>query len=86
MCQDFQEIDVSIALVLCDNLPYDRAAFAECLSAALGQDHPPVELIAVGGRGPSAALDFVDKGMLGVGLVRHLRDDYRNWASMYNAA
>ena len=54
MMPGFQQVRASIALILSDRLPYGRAAFQECLAAALAQDHVPPEVIVVDDRGPSA--------------------------------
>ena len=82
MADGFQGTQVSIAMVLSDRLPYDRAGFRACLDAALTQDHPPIEVIVVEDRGPSAALDVGPAP----GDIRHLPGRYTNRAAMYNAA
>ncbi|MHC4089990.1 MAG: glycosyltransferase family 2 protein [Planctomycetota bacterium] len=86
MPSSFRDLRVSIALVLSDRLPYDRAAFGRCLEAALSQDHPSVEVIVVDDRGPRAAPDFVPPAFAGGHAIRHLPGRYRNRAATYNAA
>ena len=77
--------NVSIAMVLCDPLQYERAAFTEGLLAALDQDHPSTEVIVVDGRGPDARLDFLPAGA-DTALLRHRPGRYANRAAMFNAA
>ena len=85
MSTSFNDVKVSVALLLSDELPYDRAAFQACLQAACEQDHPPVEVIVVDGRGGSAKPDFIPSKM-DADRVRHLPGEYANRAAMCNAA
>jgi len=59
MTTHFPQADVSIALLRGAELPYDEAAFMAGLQAALGQDHPAVEVLIVDNRGPTARPDFL---------------------------
>lgn len=85
MATQFADTRVSIAMILSDQLPYDRAAFQAGLQAALTQDRPPIEVIVVDGRGPGAKLDFVPGGADAT-RIRHVPGTYGNRAAMYNAA
>jgi glycosyltransferase involved in cell wall biosynthesis len=86
MPADFEKVKVSIALVWNDRLPYGRAAFAESLHAALGQDHPAVEVLMVDDRGPTAQLDADLTNLREFHRIRHLPGRYANRAAMYNVA
>ena len=86
MMPGFQQVRASIALILSDRLPYGRAAFQECLAAALAQDHVPPEVIVVDDRGPSARPDFLPQTIARPEIIRHLPGHYVNRAAMYNAA
>ena len=77
MSANFEDVKVSVALLFGDQLPYDRAAFQACLQAASEQDHPPVEVVVVDGRGASARPDFIPSGV-DAGRVRHLPGEYAN--------
>jgi glycosyltransferase involved in cell wall biosynthesis len=85
MTASFEDISVSIAMMLSERLPYERAAFQAGLRAALDQDHPPVEVIVVDGRGPSAQADFIPHG-IDAAKIRHLPGAYASRAAMCNAA
>ena len=85
MSSHFQDINVSVAMIFSDQLPYDRAAFRAGLQAVLDQDHAPVEVIVVDDRGPSAKADFLSAGAE-TAAIRHLPGEYANRAAMYNAA
>jgi len=84
MTPTFKDATVSIALILKDDLPYDRAAWEAGLRAALAQDHAPLEVIVVDGRGPGARLD--PPAGVDAARVRHLAGTYPSRAAMYNAA
>lgn len=73
-------------MVLSDRLPYDLAAFQECLAAASAQDHVPAEVIIVDDRGPWARPDFLPRAIARPEIIRHLPGHYANRAAMYNAA
>jgi glycosyltransferase involved in cell wall biosynthesis len=86
MTSNFQKVKVSIALVFSERLPYPEAAFAESVQAALGQDHPAVEVLVIDDRGPQAKLDSKLTPGTGGATLRHLPGKYANRAAMYNAA
>ncbi|MFH0980462.1 MAG: glycosyltransferase [Planctomycetota bacterium] len=86
MTTNFQNVKVSIALILSHRLPYERAAFEKGLNAALGQDHPSVEVLVVDSRGPSATLVVDPAGGGDADRLRHLPGTFANRAAMYNVA
>ncbi len=85
MSATFQDVNVSIALLVSDQLPYDHAALGEMVRAAVDQDHPPSEVIIVDGRGAGGAPDFVPAGV-DTSRIRHLAGSYDNRSAMCNAA
>ncbi|MBU0618311.1 MAG: glycosyltransferase, partial [Planctomycetes bacterium] len=85
MSTSFNDVKVSVALLLSDELPYDRAAFQACLRAAWEQDHALVEVIVVDSRGSSAKPDFIPAGV-DADRVCHLPGEYVNRAAVCNAA
>ncbi len=85
MTSTFDNVNVSVALVLSDRLPYDRAAFQESVAAARGQDLPAAEVIVIDDRGPSATAEFSVGGDSSP-PIRYLPGKYENRAAMYNAA
>jgi len=85
MSTKLPDVNVSVAMIFSDPLPYDRKAFGEGLIAALEQDHPPVEVCVVDTRGPSATPDFIPDGA-DRSRIRHLPGEYANRAAMFNAA
>jgi glycosyltransferase involved in cell wall biosynthesis len=86
MAATFEQSSVSVAMILSDRLPYERAAFQDGLRAALDQDLAPTEALVVDDRGPAAPMDFVPAGVEGAERIRHLPGHYANRAAMYNAA
>jgi len=85
MTTSFQNHRVSIALLLSDQLPYDRAAMTGVLEAAASQDLPGTEIIVIDGRGPAARRDFIPAAADPARFI-HLPGKYANRAAMYNAA
>jgi glycosyltransferase involved in cell wall biosynthesis len=85
MPTSFHDVNVSIALILSDQLPYDLRAFQDCLQTAVEQDHAPAEVIVVDNRGPAAAMDFLPNSA-DTARIRHLPGEYPNRAAMYNTA
>ncbi len=85
MIMNFQDTNVSIVMLLPEQLPYDLAAWTVSFRAALEQDLPPTELLVVDGRGESATLDLADLNP-GSTKIRHLPGAYTNRAAMLNAA
>jgi len=85
MTTHFPQADVSIALLRGAELPYDEAAFMAGLQAALGQDHPAVEVLIVDNRGSTARPDFLPAAPEAARIV-HLPGTYANRAALCNAA
>ncbi len=85
MTTSFQNHRVSIALLLSDQSPYDRAAMTGVLEAAASQDLPGAEIIVIDSRGPSARRDFIPAAADPARFI-HLPAKYANRAAMYNAA
>jgi len=67
-------------------LPHDREAIARAVSAALEQDHQPVELILVDDRGSAATLDFLPDSLRSDRRILHLPGGYPSRAAALNAA
>jgi glycosyltransferase involved in cell wall biosynthesis len=86
MMTNFQNIKVSVALIMSDRAPYDRAAFAEIFASVLNQDHPSLEIIVIDDRGPSAEFPPDLLGGNRADGIRHLPGTYAGRAAMYNAA
>ncbi|MCP4248375.1 MAG: glycosyltransferase [bacterium] len=86
MIDEFDRTSVSIVLTITDRASYDRPAFADCLAAALDQDHPSTEIIVVDGRGPDAEPDYGPATAAQARSMRHLPGHYANRAAMYNTA
>ncbi|MBU0638869.1 MAG: glycosyltransferase [Planctomycetes bacterium] len=85
MSPGFEKVNVSVALIWRDALPYDLSGFQAGLQAIFEQDHPPTEVLVVDDRGPEASADFMPPGA-DTTLLRHLPGAYANRAAMYNAA
>lgn len=85
MAAGFPPARVSIAIMLPEASPYDPAGFQTLLRSALAQDHAPIEVIVVDGRGPAATADFLPDDV-DSSRIRHVSGRFANRAAMCNAA
>lgn len=82
---EFDSTKVSVALMLTDRTPYDRATLGGCIAAAVEQDHPAVEVLVIDNRGAGAKLD-VPRSEHSSDRLKHVVGTFANRAAMLNAA
>jgi len=86
MLYEFEQVSVSIALVLSDHLPYDADAFQAMLASATRQDHGAFEVLIVDGRQNNDRPDPDWDKLPGAEHIQHLPGRFECRAQMYNAA